>query len=107
MIYTMANFSMHLRCMSAFLRVIWEGLATRPNLLKKGNEGQRRLEGRSKEAFEKQRPQIEAYETLCAELGREPGDVALAWLLHQPAMTAPSSARVPPTNSMPPNARWS
>ena len=58
-------------------------------IIKKGNEGQRRLEGRSKEAFEKQRPQIEAYENLCAELGREPGDVALAWLLHQPAVTAP------------------
>jgi aryl-alcohol dehydrogenase-like predicted oxidoreductase len=58
-------------------------------ILKKGNEGQRRLEGRSKEALEKQRPQIEAYETFCAELGHEPGDVALAWLLHQPAVTAP------------------
>jgi aryl-alcohol dehydrogenase-like predicted oxidoreductase len=58
-------------------------------IIKKGNEGQRRLEGRSKDAFEKQRPQIEAYESLCAELGREPGDVALAWLLHQPAVTAP------------------
>ena len=58
-------------------------------IIKKGNEGQRRLEGRSKDAFDKQRPQIEAYENLCAELGREPGDVALAWLLHQPAVTAP------------------
>jgi aryl-alcohol dehydrogenase-like predicted oxidoreductase len=58
-------------------------------IIKKGNEGQRRLEGRSKEAFEKQRPQIEAYEAFCAELGHEPGDVALAWLLHQPAVTAP------------------
>lgn len=58
-------------------------------IIKKGNEGQRRLEGRSKEAFETQRPQIEAYEALCAELGHEPGDVALAWLLHQPAVTAP------------------
>lgn len=58
-------------------------------IIKKGDEGQRRLEGRSKEAFDRQRPQIEAYESLCAELGREPGDVALAWLLHQPAVTAP------------------
>ncbi len=58
-------------------------------ILKKESEGQRRLEGRSKEALEKQRPQIEQYEAFCAELGHEPGDVALAWLLHQPSVTAP------------------
>lgn len=58
-------------------------------ILKKEQEGRRRLEGRSKEALEKYRPQVEAYEALCAELGQEPGDVALAWLLHQPAVTAP------------------
>lgn len=58
-------------------------------ILKKGNEGQRRLEGRSKEALEKHQPQIEQYEAFCAELGHEPGDVALAWLLHQPAVTCP------------------
>ncbi len=58
-------------------------------ILKKEIEGQRRLEGRSKEALEKYRPQIEQYEKLCDELGHAPGDVALAWLLHQPAVTAP------------------
>jgi aryl-alcohol dehydrogenase-like predicted oxidoreductase len=58
-------------------------------VLKKSNQGQRRLEGRSKEAVEKNRPAIEAYETLCDQLGQDPGDVALAWLLHQPAVTAP------------------
>jgi aryl-alcohol dehydrogenase-like predicted oxidoreductase len=58
-------------------------------ILKKTNDGQRRLEGRSAEALEKHRPQIEEYETLCAELGHAPGDVALAWLLHQPSVTAP------------------
>ena len=26
---------------------------------------------------------------MVAELGHEPGDVGLAWLLHQPAVTAP------------------
>jgi aryl-alcohol dehydrogenase-like predicted oxidoreductase len=26
---------------------------------------------------------------LCLELGERPADVALAWLLHQPAVTAP------------------
>ena len=32
---------------------------------------------------------IEAYEKLCAELGEDPADVGLAWLLHQPGVTAP------------------
>ena len=32
--------------------------------------------------------QLEAYEQLCRELGEQPADVALAWLLHQPAVTA-------------------
>jgi aryl-alcohol dehydrogenase-like predicted oxidoreductase len=31
----------------------------------------------------------EAYEAFCAEQGQEPAVVALAWLLHQPAVTAP------------------
>jgi aryl-alcohol dehydrogenase-like predicted oxidoreductase len=58
-------------------------------VLKKESEGKRRLEGRSAETLERLRPQIEKYESLCAELGHEPGEVALAWLLHQPAVTAP------------------
>jgi aryl-alcohol dehydrogenase-like predicted oxidoreductase len=37
----------------------------------------------------KRRPQLEAYEAFCADLGEEPAAVALAWLLHQPAVTAP------------------
>ena len=32
---------------------------------------------------------IEQYEALCRELGEAPADVALAWLLHQPTVTAP------------------
>jgi aryl-alcohol dehydrogenase-like predicted oxidoreductase len=32
---------------------------------------------------------VEAYESYCAELGHNPGEVALAWLLHQPVVTAP------------------
>lgn len=39
--------------------------------------------------IDKLRPQLEAYEGFCKELGKEPADVALAWLLHQPAVTAP------------------
>jgi aryl-alcohol dehydrogenase-like predicted oxidoreductase len=58
-------------------------------VIRKENEGVRRLEGRAKETLEKLRPQIEAYEAFAEELGHEPGDIALAWLLAQPAVTAP------------------
>jgi aryl-alcohol dehydrogenase-like predicted oxidoreductase len=34
------------------------------------------------------RPQLEAYETLCDKLGEAPSDVALAWLLHNPVVSA-------------------
>jgi len=33
--------------------------------------------------------QIAEYEALCDEVGEQPADVALAWLLHQPGVTAP------------------
>ena len=58
-------------------------------VLRKDRDGSRRLTGRSKEAVESRRTQIESYEDFCQELGQEPGDVALAWLLAQPAVTAP------------------
>ena len=58
-------------------------------VVRKEREGVRRLEGRAKESLETHRQAIEAYEDFAAELGHEPGDVALAWLLHQPAVTAP------------------
>jgi len=58
-------------------------------VIRKENQGVRRLEGRAKEALENLRPQIEQYEAFADELGYEPGDVALAWLLHQPAVTGP------------------
>jgi aryl-alcohol dehydrogenase-like predicted oxidoreductase len=51
--------------------------------------GGRSSGGRAAEAIQKARPQLEAYEAFCAELGEEPAVVALAWLLHQPAVTAP------------------
>jgi len=38
--------------------------------------------------IQKLRPQLEAYETLCDELGETPANVALAWLLHNPAVTS-------------------
>ena len=45
--------------------------------------------GRAAAAIQERRPQIEAYEAFCAGLGEDPAVVALAWLLHQPAVTAP------------------
>src|SRR6202043_3941406 len=58
-------------------------------ILGKEREGRRRLEGHAAEAVRKYHDRIEAYEKLAAELGHQPGEVALAWLLHQPAVTAP------------------
>ncbi|PYI69302.1 aldo/keto reductase [Arthrobacter livingstonensis] len=58
-------------------------------VLQKQNDGVRRTEGRAASALEEHRDAIEAYEAFAAELGHAPGDVALAWLLHQPAVTAP------------------
>jgi Predicted oxidoreductases (related to aryl-alcohol dehydrogenases) len=58
-------------------------------VLKKEQEGSRRTTGRSAEMLEGVRPQVEEYERFCEDLGEEPAHVALAWLLHQPAVTAP------------------
>ena len=58
-------------------------------VVRKERDGKRRLEGRAKESLEAYRDAIEAYEDFADELGHEPGDVGLAWLLHQPAVTAP------------------
>jgi aryl-alcohol dehydrogenase-like predicted oxidoreductase len=57
-------------------------------VLKKERDSKRRLEGRAKEMLDKVRDRVEAYESYCEEIGSEPGDVALAWLIHQPAVTA-------------------
>ena len=38
---------------------------------------------------EAKRDQLQAYEDLCREIGHPPGEVALAWLLHNPVVTAP------------------
>jgi len=57
-------------------------------VLKKTQEGRRTSENTLK-AVARYRPQLEAYEKLCAELGQAPADVGLAWLLAQPVVTAP------------------
>jgi len=56
--------------------------------LQKASEGRRSSEGMAKQ-IERFRPTLEAYEGLCRELGEQPADVALAWLLHNPVVTAP------------------
>ena len=57
-------------------------------VLQKVNEGRRANEGMQKR-IEQLRPKLEAYEGLCAQLGEAPANVALAWLLHNPIVTAP------------------
>src|SRR5580700_7814318 len=58
-------------------------------VLRKERDGRRRLAGRAQAEVEANRDRIGAYEDLCEELGEEPANVALAWLLHQEAVTAP------------------
>ena len=58
-------------------------------VLKAGRDAARRTEARSLETLKKHHDQIRHYEDFTRELAREPGDVALAWLLHQPAVAAP------------------
>ena len=57
-------------------------------VLQKAAAGRRASEG-MQARIDKHRDQLEAYEALCADLGESPADVALAWLLHNPAVTAP------------------
>jgi aryl-alcohol dehydrogenase-like predicted oxidoreductase len=52
-------------------------------------EGGRRASTSVQEDLAKHRDAIEAYEKFCADLGEGPADVALAWLLANPVVTAP------------------
>lgn len=49
----------------------------------------RRAEADLQQEVAKVRPKLEAYQALCARMGERPADVALAWLLHQQAVTSP------------------
>ena len=57
-------------------------------VLAKAAEGRRASELTLKRIEEK-RPQLERYEALARELGEQPADIALAWLLANPVVTAP------------------
>jgi aryl-alcohol dehydrogenase-like predicted oxidoreductase len=57
-------------------------------VLKKQKDG-RRAGSSIEEQVEKKRPQLEQWESFCETLGHPPADVAVAWLLHNPVVTAP------------------
>jgi aryl-alcohol dehydrogenase-like predicted oxidoreductase len=59
-------------------------------VLQKQKSGVARRGGEEAEKrIEKLRPQLKQWESFCNELGEKPADVALAWTLHNPAVTAP------------------
>lgn len=49
----------------------------------------RRADQDLQQEVQKHRAKLEAFERLCHDLGERQADVALAWLLHQPAVTSP------------------
>jgi aryl-alcohol dehydrogenase-like predicted oxidoreductase len=57
-------------------------------VLEGAGEGRRASEGVQRN-IEKHRPRLEQWERLCAELGERPADVALAWVVRRPGVTAP------------------
>ena len=57
-------------------------------VLQKTEGGRRAKEGTQKR-IEKLRPQLEKWEGFCKELGEKPADVAIAWMLKNPTITAP------------------
>jgi aryl-alcohol dehydrogenase-like predicted oxidoreductase len=54
-----------------------------------GDDSGRRRAPQVRAQVEAMRPQLESWEGLCRELGEQPGDVGVAWLLHRPTVTAP------------------
>ena len=57
-------------------------------VLKKINVGRRGGEDMQK-SIASQRPKLEKYEALCDKVGEKPANIALAWLLNNPVVTAP------------------
>jgi aryl-alcohol dehydrogenase-like predicted oxidoreductase len=79
-------------CQSYGLGVIpWSPLAggLLGGVVRKEREGRRRTSEQAAESLQRNREAIEAYEDFCADLGEEPADVAIAWLLQRPGVTAP------------------
>jgi aryl-alcohol dehydrogenase-like predicted oxidoreductase len=95
-LYNLADRSIELEvipaCRTYGLGVIpWSPLAggLLAGSMKKTKEGRRTSEMVQKRIKELQ-GKLEAYEALCRKIGAEPANVALAWLLHNPDITAPS-----------------
>jgi aryl-alcohol dehydrogenase-like predicted oxidoreductase len=57
-------------------------------VLREQSDG-RRSDDRLRRRVESMRSRLEEWEKLCAETGERPADVALAWLLANPVVTAP------------------
>jgi len=79
-------------CQSYGLGVIpWSPLAggLLGGVVRKEREGRRRTSEQSADLLQRHREAIEAYEDFCADLGEEPADVGIAWLLQRPGVTAP------------------
>lgn len=56
--------------------------------LKKAEQGRRASE-RAQKRIDENRGKLEQWEAFCDEIGEQPADVALAWMLHNPVITAP------------------
>lgn len=64
------------------------GMGLLGGVLRKISEG-RRATASLQKSIDAHRPQLEQYEKFCKDLGEDPAHVALAWLLQNPAVTAP------------------
>jgi len=53
------------------------------------SDGGRRNTENSQKKLDKLRSNLESYEAVCVQIGESPADVSLAWLLHNPVVTAP------------------
>jgi aryl-alcohol dehydrogenase-like predicted oxidoreductase len=58
-------------------------------VIRKERAGVRRKADRASAIADAHRDQLDRYEALCETLGEEPGEVAMAWLLSRPGVTAP------------------
>jgi aryl-alcohol dehydrogenase-like predicted oxidoreductase len=88
----MSEFEVLPACQTYGLGVIpWSPLAggLLGGVLQKLDEGSRRADEDTRKEIEENRDKLESYEKLCAELGEQPADVALAWLLANPVVTGP------------------
>jgi aryl-alcohol dehydrogenase-like predicted oxidoreductase len=54
-----------------------------------GERGIRRNSEAAQKKIDARRDQLRKWESFCKELGERPADVALAWMLHMPGITAP------------------